>query len=350
MPAHCEGPSLVLEKPLDAKRSWAVAAGSTRRRFAELPDVDACTRVEVLEEDKRVRVRASAADGRSVVRELSGPRELESTVVALLVLPPSARSEAPEVGPVEPLDPPPPRSDEPLPGSVAAKSAGTTTPRTAATPAPSVDDRSVFRTRAGTALLSAHGFDLGVGASGRSAGSLVGGGAQATIDWRVAGWLLGATARAEQITSTAPRPGQVSAQRSATLGAVFGRRFVTRPFALDVAALAPALSLRTSKWTSENTVSGSKDEIEPDEIEPDDDALEHAPRSVSREQATPVRADLEVGALVRGVVPLSTNFGAFLAVDAERTLLTWPAKGPSGEPRPSVWQAGVALGVLWSPP
>src|SRR5512146_2721596 len=119
---RCVGPSIVLQPPLDQRRSWTRAAGATRRRVAELSDVDACTRLEIEATDDSVQVRASAADGRTVVRQVSKPSELEGTVVALLVLPPAERA--------EPLE-----GSNPAGSKAEAPPAAAPKPQTAPTPA-----------------------------------------------------------------------------------------------------------------------------------------------------------------------------------------------------------------------
>jgi hypothetical protein len=335
--AACSGPSIELEPPLSQRRSWQQAVGDTRKRMTELEYVDACAHLEVQQTGHAARVRASAADGRSVVRDLTGPSELEPIVVALLVLPPDDWSSAYEQ----------PAKDE----------ASTTTgpavpPRAPATkPAPRREQKDETES---SAQLGTHGsrgssVELALAPAGRSAGYLTGPGAGAIVDWVVTGWLVGATVHGEQLSSGSSDAQHFSAERTASLGFLFGRRLVARPFYLDVALEAPVLAVRTSKWTSKQSETSAEHESEPGELEPgSDDAGAQQPDSVGREHATPPNADLRAGLLVRGVVPLTGHFGATLGADAERSLGVLSNTGAASQPAPLDWNFGLSLGLFWS--
>lgn len=349
-PARCDGPSIVLEPALRRHRSWAEAAGDARRRVAELPDIDQCTRLEVTQTQAAFRVRASVADGRSVVRELAGPGELEPTVVALLVLPPPERAEeratstthgtstpdaAPEVAPSAKPTPPRPPPRAPLVTSRVDAHDGT----------------------AGAARLGASsrsGFELALGGSGRAAGSLLGAGASTVLDWRLGGWLLGATVHGEAVKASSSSESGFSSEESGTFGALVGRRLVTRPFYLDVALEAPLLSLRSSHYTASQVVQETVPPANPDDDtnEPGSDDPSAMPtttsRTVSSRRTVGPAPDLRAGVLVRGVVPFSGHFGATLSADAEHTLGILKVKRVAGQPAPLGWSLGVSLGLFWS--
>jgi hypothetical protein len=343
----CQGPRLVLEPPLSHRRSWRTAAGDTRKRVAELSDIDACTELEVAQSDGAVHVRASVADGRSVVRELSGPAELEPTVVALLVLPPPERADTTDTR----LD-----GSEPA-AAVATASVAKPDQETAAVlpPKPSAKPPSTAVRRDETASLGApsgreptRGFELGLAGSGRTAGYLVGAGASTLVDWRLGRWLLGATAHAEQVTGPSS-VGRYSAVRSASVGALFGRRLVARPFYLDAALELPIVAVSTSQWTSEKTVVTTlPGENEPGEAGDSEDGPRTSSSTQPSKQTAPPSADLRAGALVRGVVPFAGRFGATLAGDVEHSLGLLRSNQVSGQPAPLGWNFGLSLGIFWS--
>lgn len=345
----CRGPNIVLDPPLSHHRSWRAAAGDTKKRVAELTDVDACTELEVEQADGTVHVRASAADGRSVVRELSGPSELEPTVVALLVLPPSARGEDFETN----------ADGSEHAAAVTAANAAKAKPEEAAAPVrtPSPTRASARDQREQTATLgaangtaSARGFEAALAGSGRGAGYLFGAGVSAAFDWRFGGWLLGATAHAEQAKGPSDVAGRFSTVRSASLGALFGRRLVARPFYLDAIAELPIVAVSSNEWTSEKTVTTPvSGENEAGEVGDDSDDVTGATSATqSSTQATPPSVDLRAGAMLRGVVPFAGRFGAMLAVDAEHSLGILKVPAPSGQPAPLGWNFGVSLGLFWS--
>jgi hypothetical protein len=358
----CSGPSIVLEPPLSHRRPWREAAGDTEKRVAELTDVDACARLEVEQKAGAVHVRALAADGRSVVRDLSDPSELEPTVVALLVLPPSARSDLGDADDSETA------TTEAVVSAAKTKQA---TVQTSAQVKPVVPEPKPTLALAAnngrdttTASLGSasgrertRGVEVMLAGSGRAAGYLMGPGASALVDWQLGRWLLGATAHAEQVTGPSNAAGRFSALRSASLGAIFGRRLVARPFYLDAAIEAPVLAVTTSQWTSQNvvtqpgtTVPGESDDAGQTESG-SDDTTTTPPTSTTqtRTQNTPPSLDLRAGALVRTVVPLAGRFGALLQGDAEHSLGLIKQPKVSGQPAPLGWNFGVSLGVFWSP-
>lgn len=351
----CRGPNIVLEPPLSHHRSWRTAAGDTRRRVAELTDVDACTELDVEQAGGAVHVRASVADGRSVVRELSGPSELEPTVVALLVLPPVDRPEDPGAG-TESAD---------VAAAVAAASAAK--PSVAPAPAkPPVarpasgarspgqrDQAEGVRTLAGSE--APRGFELTLAGSGRAAGYLTGPGASALIDWRFGRWLLGANIHAEQVTGPSTA-GRFSAVRTASLGAWFGRRLVARPFYLDAGLKLPIIAVSVSQWTSQETVttpgttgteSDDAGEAGGESDDPTSTTTTTSSTRTSTHTTTP-SADLRAGGLLRGVVPFAGRFGAMLSAEAEHSLGIVKPPSASGQPAPLGWNFGVSLGVFWS--
>jgi hypothetical protein len=351
----CRGPSIVLDPPLSHRRSWRAAAGDTRKRVAELSDVDACTELEVEQADGAVHVRASAADGRSVVRELSGPAELEPTVVALLVLPPADRTEdfatstdgsehAASVVAASAAKP-----DQEHAAALPPKPSAT--PASAPTPASARDHRDdPARLGGASAGAGTHGFEVALAGSGRAAGYLLGAGASTLVDWRFGGWLVGATAHAEQATGPSNVAGRFSAVRSASLGALFGRRLIARPFYLDAAVELPIVTVSTSEWTSTQTVTTPvPGETEPGEVGEDSgDSSSTTSSTRTSNQATPPSVDLRAGGLLRGVVPFAGRFGAMLAADAEHSLGILRMPQVSGQPAPLGWNFGVSLGLFWS--
>jgi hypothetical protein len=350
----CRGPNIVLEPPLSHHRSWRAAAGDTRRRVAELTDVDTCTELDVEQADGAVHVRASVADGRSVVRELSGPSELEPTVVALLVLPPVDRTEAPGAG-TENAD---------ASAAVAAASAANPSVVPAPVKPPAAKPTSVTsahdqrdqaegaRTLAGSQAPRA--FELTLAGSGRAAGYLTGPGASALIDWRFGRWLFGANVHAEQATGPSTA-GRFSAVRTASIGAWFGRRLVARPFYLDAGLELPIVAVSVNQWTSQETVTtpvttgtGSDDAGEVGESDDPTSMTTTTSSTRTSTQTTPPSADLRAGALLRGVVPFAGGFGAMLAADAEHSLGLLKPPKLTGQPAPLGWNFGLSLGVFWS--
>lgn len=332
---QCSGPKLVLEPSLSHRRAWSEAAIDARRRVEELSDVDACTRLEVGQTAHTVQVKASAPDGRSVVRELSGPSELEPTVVALLVLPPHGEHDddllaaAPHDKPAEPAPPPP------KPAAAAAK---------AATPS-ATGDRGVTPAGTGAKGYARRSLEIALGGSGRSAGYLLGPGASLLVNARLDGWLLGAMAHAEQTSSSTSSPTHFTEERSASFGLVFGRRLVTAPLYLDIALEAPILAVTTSQWTAEKVEGES---TEPGELEPgSDDNLESTQHTVSQQKVVDPHMDLRAGGLIRAVVPFGPGFGAFSQVDVEHTLGIVDQPSSEGQPNVIAWSAGVSLGVFW---
>lgn len=333
-PPHCSGPKLVLEPPLSHRRAWSEAAIGARRRVDQLTDVDTCTRLQVEQTGDAVKVKARAADGRSVERDLAGPSELEPTVVALLVLPPHGEHDD-DLASVLPRDkPPPPTTPEPKPAAPAPKAAAAST----------AGDRGVTPANASTKSYARRSLEIALGGSARSASYLLGPGASLLVNARLDGWLLGGMAHAEQTSSSTSSPGRFSTERSASFGFVFGRRFVTTPFYLDVALEAPVLAVTTSEWTAE-TVEGESEE--PGEFEPGSDDQLEAPRTVSTHKVVAPHTDLRAGGLIRAVVPIGAGFGAFSQVDVEHTLGL--IEQPSSENQPQVigFTAGVSLGVFW---
>lgn len=331
---ECAGPKLVLEPPLSHRRAWSEAASGTRQRVDQLTDVDACTRLEVEQTGHTVQVKASAADGRSVVRDLAGPSELEPTVVALLVLPPHRERDDDLASVVPHEKPPPSAARQPKPAVPAAKA---TTPI-------SPGDQGVTPVGAGTKNYARRSLEIALGGSARSASYLFGPGASLLVNARLDGWLLGGMAHAEQTSASTSSPSRFSTERSASFGLVLGRRLVTAPFYLDVALEAPILAVTTSEWTSE-TVEGQS--AEPGEFEPGSDDQLETPHTVSTQKVVAPHADLRAGGLVRAVLPLGAGFGAFSQVDVEHTLGL--VDQPSGENQPRVvaFSAGVSLGLFW---
>jgi len=340
------GPSIVLEPPLDHRRSWTRAAGDTRRRIAELTDVDACTRLEIEAVVDDVQVRASAADGRTVVRAVSKPSELEATVVALLVLPPAEREQESTA-----------RAQSGETKAADASTAPTATPKPPVVPlsakplprkpeTPDDRDRGARLPNAGTDG-GAHAFELALGGSGRSTGYLFGPGLSGVVDWNLSGWLLGAGVHAEEVSGPSGASGRFSAEHSASIGALFGRRLVTRPFFVDVALEAPVLALRTSRWTSQAlvTVPGQSESDDASGTDTDDVL---STSTSSRAQATAPNLDLRAGGLLRAGVPFAGRFGATLALDGERSLGLLRATSAAGEPAALVWNYGLSLGLFWS--
>jgi hypothetical protein len=340
----CHGPSIVLEPSLSHRRSWREAAGDTQKRVAELTDVDACTRLEVEQTGGAVHVRASAADGRSVVRDLAGPAELEPTVVALLVLPPvehddtraaprdaDGREDSRAAGKT------PAPKNEPARGEASKNQ-----------PLPSAGARDQTATLAATnGGERTRGVELALAGSGRAAGYLFGAGVSAVVDWQFGRWLLGATVHAEQVSGSSSSSSRYSAARSASVGALFGRRLVARPFLLDAALELPIVAVGAAKWTSEQSVTQPAPENEPGEVGSDDDTQVTTP---AQTRNTPPTADLRAGALVRGVVPFAGRFGATLSADAEHSLGLVKPPTVSGQPASLGWNVGVSLGLFWSAP
>jgi hypothetical protein len=344
----CRGPSIVLEPALSHRRSWREAAGDTQKRVAELVDVDACTRLDVEQAGGAVRVRASAADGRSVVRDLSGPSELEPTVVALLVLPPVERGDA--LGAPGDDDARDSSANDAKARAPKGKQAQPEAPKTQPVPAASGRDQPAVAL--GTTNHDAErtrGFELALGGSGRAAGYLFGPGVSAIVDWQFGRWLLGATVHGEQVSGSSASPSHYSAARSASLGALFGRRLVARPFLLDAAVELPIVAVGAAKWTSQQAVTQPVTENEPGEVGTDDDA-QTASTTRTQTQSTPLTADLRAGALVRGVVPFAGRFGATLSADAEHSLGLLKPAVVSGQPASLGWNVGVSLGLFWSAP
>ncbi|HTQ06615.1 MAG TPA: hypothetical protein VMI54_22300, partial [Polyangiaceae bacterium] len=215
----CSGPSLVLEPPLSHRWSWTKAAGETRRRVAELSDVDACMHFQVEALRESVHVRASAADGRSVVREVAKPSELEATVVALLVLPPAGRDEAlptedssADAGAslVAPKDVANPK---PNPPPVVLKPP-TSKPASRAVETP---DESERHAPWPAGAPGHHGFELALATSGRSTGYLFGPGASTVADWDLGGWLVGGAAHAERVSGPSDVASRFSVEWNASL-------------------------------------------------------------------------------------------------------------------------------------
>lgn len=342
----CRGPSIVLEPALSHRRSWREAAGDTQKRVAELVDVDTCTRLDVEQAGGAVHVRASAADGRSVVRDLAGPAELEPTVVALLVLPPAPRGDA--LDPTGDGDARKRSEDAGKAPATKSTPAKAETPKNRPAPSDSARDQTVTlgttngreRTR---------GFELALSGSGRAAGYLFGPGVSAVIDWQFGRWLLGATVHGEQVSGSSSSATRYSSARSASLGALFGRRLVARPFLLDAAVELPVVAVGAAQWTSQQTVTQPITENEPGEVGTEDDA-QTTSTTRTRTQATPPTADLRAGALVRGVVPFAGRFGATLSADAEHSLGLLKPPTASGQPASLGWNVGISLGLFWSPP
>jgi hypothetical protein len=333
-PPHCSGPKLVLEPPLSHRRAWSEAASGARRRVDQLTDVDACTHLEVEQTGGAVKVKASAADGRFVERDLAGPSELEPTVVALLVLPPRGANDD-DLASVAPQEKPAPPAAPPT---------KPTAPTTKAATASAGGDQEITRTNAAATSYARRSLELALGGSARSASYLLGAGASLLVNARLDGWLLGGMAHAEQTSSSTSSPSRFSTERSASFGLVFGRRFVTTPFYLDVALEAPILSLTTSAWTAE-TVAGES--AESGEFEPGSDDQLEAPHTVSTHKVVDPHADLRAGGLIRAVVPLGAGFGAFSQVDAEHTLGLIDQPSTENQPRVIAFSAGVSLGVFW---
>lgn len=345
---RCTGPSLVLAPSLSHRWSWTKAAGDARRRVAELSDVDVCMRLEVEATRESVHVRASAADGRSVVREVTKPSELEATVVALLVLPPAAGDET--------IDAEPPSAD--------AK-ASPAAPKTVASPAPNrpplvarartrtpasrereLPDQAERGARLAADSAEHHAFELALAGSGRSTGYLFGPGVSAVADWDLGGWLVGGTAHGEQAAGPSAVAGRFSLERNASVGGLIGRRLLRRPLLLDVALEVPVLAFHSSRWTSRSVTSaGSSDSDDLGGVDDDDSA-----QTVSsvRTQTTPPNLDLRVGGFARAIVPFTGHFGAALAADAERSAGLLPSTSAAGQPASLAWNFGVSLGLFWS--
>jgi len=339
----CSGPKLVLEPPLSHRRQWSKAAGEARRRVAELQDVDACTRIEVEQTSDSVRVRAEAADGRSVVRELSEPDELEATVVALLVLPPAG------TGPTEAT----PSSTTPeaaKPASAPAK------PAAARPPAPSVNPAADRGTAAATGALPGaspqRSFEMALGGSARASSYLVGPGITARLDWQLSGWLFGGLMHAEQMQASTAA-GRYQRERSAAAGFTFGRRLVRGPFYVDVLLEAPIFALRSSTYTipvqqSSTPPSDDGTQTEPGETgEPSDDGPTSTTQTADQTKAVPIYGDLRAGAALRTVVPFKGSFAMFAELDAEHTLGILKAPSANGQPSAIGWCAGLSLGLFW---
>ena len=343
----CRGPSIVLEPSLSQHRSWREAAGDTQRRVAELVDVDTCTRLDVEQAGGAVHVRASAADGRSVVRDLAGPSELEPTVVALLVLPPLERSDAHA-------------APEDKPGGEGADDAGKAPAqksKPAKPEAPKTQATASAGARDQTATLGTtngrertRGVELALGGSGRAAGYLLGPGVSAVVDWQFGRWLVGATTHAEQVSGPSSTAGRYSLARSASLGALFGRRLVARPFFLDAAVELPIIAVGSGQWTSTETVTQPSTSDDAGETGSDDGTTSATSTTRTQKHTTPPTADLRAGALVRGVVPFAGRFGATLSADAEHSLGLLKPPAVSGQPASLGWNVGVSLGLFWSPP
>jgi len=333
-PPQCAGPKLVLEPPLSHRRAWSEAAVGARQRVGQLTDVDACTRLEVEQTGHTVQVKASAADGRSVVRDLAGPSELEPTVVALLVLPPQYEHDD-DLASVAPHEkPPPPAATQPKPVAPVAKAATRS----------SAGDQGVTPAGAGTKKYARRSLELALGGSARSASYLFGPGASLLVNARLDGWLLGGMAHAEQTSASNASPTRFSTERSASFGLVFGRRLVTTPFYFDVALEAPILAVTTSEWTSEKVEGQS---TEPGEFEPGSDDQLETQHTVTTQKVVAPHADLRAGGLIRAVLPLGAGFGAFSEVDVEHTLGLLDQPSSEDQPRVLAFSAGMSLGVFW---
>lgn len=330
----CSGPKLVLEPSLSHRRAWSEAALDARRKVAELTDVDACTRLEVGRTGHAIQVKASAADGRSVVRDLSSPGELEPTVVALLVLPP--RGEHDDDLAVSPRDEP----AEPV-KAAANRVPVAVPPRPASTTADEGAVRGAARPYAPRSL------EVALGGSARSAAYLLGPSVGLLVNARLDGWLVGGVAHAEQTSTSSASSTQFTKERSASFGFVLGRRLLTGPVYVDVALEAPVLAVSTSTWTAEVTSGGDDDGQEP--LEPgSDDPVTSTTTTHSKEKVVAPHADLRAGGLIRAVMPFGVGFGAFSQLDAEHTLGVLPEPSGDGQPRTIAWNAGLSLGLFWS--
>lgn len=189
-----------------------------------------------------------------------------------------------------------------------------------------------------------HSVELALSGSARSTGYLFGPGVSAVVDWDLGGWLLGGLAHAEEASGPTGAAGRFYSERNASIGALFGRRLVRRPFLVDVALEAPVFALHTSRWTS-HVVATSPAESESDDLpsQSDDDAVLQ-----TRTQATPTTFDLRAGGFVRAVVPFAGHFGATLAADGERSLNLLRTAASSGQPASLAWNFGLSLGLFWS--
>ncbi|HEV8550535.1 MAG TPA: hypothetical protein VGQ57_15930 [Polyangiaceae bacterium] len=334
---RCSGPELILDPPLSARRPWSQAAGDARRRVAELSDVDACAKLEVEQTRHAVRVRASSSDGRSVVRDLSGPSELEATVVALLVLPPP--SAEPGVSPADAK--PAPAAPKPAAAPAAPK------------PASSTHADSGVESNAGLGKSAGRGsaFEAALGAGARSASYLMGPGVRSVLDAQLGDWLLGGVIHAEQLSAVSPSTNRFSMERSGSVGALFGRRLLRSPFYLDVAVEAPVLTVSTSRWDAQTQTPGAVQTPEPGENENENETDDPGATTTTTTTSTKVvspHADLRGGGFIRAVYPFRGAFGMFAELDAEHTLGL--VKQPSAEGQPPVvaWSVGLSLGLFWS--
>jgi hypothetical protein len=338
-PRGCSGPELVLDPRLSHRRTWSNAASDARRRVAELADVDACARLEVEQAPGTVRVRAESADGRAVVRELSGPGELEATVVALLVLPPTTEADSTRTGRAANTAASPPAPPASKPESTAL---GDSNPR--------ADTAPTSKRSEPTLASTGRSLEVALGAGIRTAPGLLGPGVAAVVNATLHGWLVGGLLSAEQ-TQAAPAVGHFSLERSASLGFVFGRRLLRRPFLLDVALQAPLLRVSSSKWLAETQHTG---EVEGAEAGDDDFGFDGSASSATETttstetRVVPLHADLRAGAFVRAVAPLTGPLGMFVEVDGEHTLGVLTPPSATGQPRLGQWTAGASIGLFWS--
>lgn len=336
-PRGCSGPELVLDPPLSHRRTWSNAASDARRRVAELVDVDACARLEVEQVPGTVQVRAESADGRAVVRELSGPGELEATVVALLVLPPTTDAEPTRAGPeskpaASPKAPPPPKPD---PTTASADSRA--------------DADATSTPRSSTTTPNAHAWEIALGGGVRTAPGLLGPGVAAVVNATLGDWLIGGLLRADQTQAT-PAVGHFSLERSAALGFVFGRRLLRKPFFLDVALQAPVLTVSTSKWLAEtqHAAEVATPEAGDDDFGSDDSSSSSETTTSTETRVVPLHADVRAGGFVRAVAPITGAIGMFVEVDGEHTLGIVNPPSTTGQPALGQWTAGASLGLFWS--
>jgi len=163
-------------------------------------------------------------------------------------------------------------------------------------------------------------------------------------------WLFGAVVHGEQV-STTPGTNRFSMERSASLGALFGRRLTSSPLYLDVALVAPVLVVRTSEWVQTSATSTpGEPESEPGENERGSDDPVSAPTAttVSKTKVVAPYADLRAGAMLRAVWPFSGKLGAVAALDFEHTLGVLPTPKISGQPVPVAFSVGLTLGIFWS--
>lgn len=333
----CEGPSITVPSSLARDRAWARAASAAEVELARLDDVDPCSRVELERTDRAVRLTVREQDGRSVTRVLSGPEELESAAVAVLVLPPPRIAAATEAEAEDTAS----TSEKAVPA--AAPPATRRSGLTARALPPRRDDGVVQSARSPTS-----GLELGAGAFSRMSGALAGPGGALLIDFRTGSWFVGTSARGDSLYSTrAPSAAGVTRQLGFSMAPSVGRAILDGTLRLDVGVELP-VAARRSTFLRQPSAIGSVRELDEPEVEPDDDDV--VPSGGAAPVPVEVRAwdfDLRAGAFVRATLPFGSTLRAFAALGVDRSVGI--VRRPASVPESPAWSADLTLGVLMGP-